>query len=44
MKFKYKWIVPEMECVKTLQYEGCSISSWPNIEGKTVAPTFYYYI
>ena len=25
-------------------YEGCSISSWPNIEGITVAPIFYYYI
>ena len=25
-------------------YEGCSISSWPNIEGITVALIFYYYI
>ena len=26
------------------RYMGCSISSWPNIEGITVAPIFSYHI
>ena len=25
-------------------YDGCSISSWPNMEGITLALIFYYYI